>query len=198
MCWARAAPLGGPALSGLLFAFLATLLAGIGARDQLTVAGIAARQGARPGLIGVAVATSIVTAAMAAYGGSLLAPLLAGDARLMFASLALALAGGEMLLLSARRMPDEPTQSLGAIAIVLSAHQLTDAARFLVFAITVATRAPISAGLGGALGGTCIVLAGWLAAGTLPTARLSLIRRPVGGALLILATVLAMQAMGRA
>ncbi len=143
-------------------------------------------------------ATSMATAAAAAYGGALLAPLLAGNVRLMFASLALALAGGEMLLFSARRMPDEPTQSLGAIAIVLSAHQLTDAARFLVLAITVATRAPLSAGLGGALGGACVVLAGWLAAENLPTARVSLIRRPVGGALLILALVLALKAMGRA
>lgn len=184
-------------MSGLLFALMATLLTGIGARDQLTVAGIAALHGARPGLIGVALLTSISTATAAAYGGALLAPLLAGNARLMFASLALALAGAEMLFLSARRMPDEPTQSLGAIAIVLSAHQLTDAARFLVFAIAVATRAPISVGLGGALGGACVVLAGWLAAENLPAARLSLIRRPIGGALLILAAVLAMRATGK-
>ena len=72
-------------MSGLLFAFLATLLAGIGSRDQLTVAGIAARQGQRPGLIMTAMATSIAAAAAAAYGGALLAPLMGGDARLMCA-----------------------------------------------------------------------------------------------------------------
>ncbi len=184
-------------MSGLLFAFLATLLAGIGARDLLTVAGIAARQGQRPGLIMVAIATSIATATAAAWGGALLAPLMGGDARLIFAALALAFAGGEMLVLTARRMPDEPTRSLGATAIVLAAHQLTDASRFLIFAIAVATRAPISAGLGGALGGAAVVLAGWLAAENLPARQLAMIRRPVGGGLLILAAVLAMKAMGR-
>jgi Ca2+/H+ antiporter, TMEM165/GDT1 family len=184
-------------MSGLLFALLATLLAGIGARDQLTVAALAARQGQRPGLILIAMATSIATAAAAACGGALLAPLMAGDARLMFAGLALAFAGGEMLFFSARRMPDEPTQSLGATAIVLSAHQLTDASRFLIFAIAVATHAPIPTGLGGALGGAGVVLAGWLAAGNLPKRQLSIIRRSVGAGLLILAAVLAMKAMGR-
>ncbi len=184
-------------MSGLIFALLATLLAGIGARDQLTVAGIAARQGQRPGLLVVALATSIATAGAAAYGGALLAPMMGGNARLMFAALALAFAGVEMLILAARKMPDEPTQSLGATAIVLAAHQLTDAARFLIFAIAVATRAPISAGLGGAFGGVCIVVAGWLAAESLPVRKLSIIRRSVGAALLVLAAVLAMKAMGR-
>ena len=184
-------------MSGLLFALLATLLAGIGARDLLIVAGIAARQGPRPGLLAVAVATSLATGAAAAYGGALLAPLMGGTARLMFAALALALAGAEMVIFSARRMPDEPTRSLGATAIVLTAHQLTDASRFLVFAIAVATRAPISAGLGGALGGACVVLAGWLAAGNLPARHLARIRRPVGGVLLVLAALLALSALGR-
>lgn len=183
-------------MSGLLFAFLATVLAGIGARDQLTVAGIAARQGQRPGLLVIAVATSIATAAAAAYGGALLGPLMGGNARLMFASLALAFAGLEMLVLTARGMPAEPTQSLGATAIVLSAHQITDASRFLVLAIVVATHAPISAGLGGALGGAGVMLAGWLVAGSLPVRQLSMIRRAVGGGLLILALVLAMRAIG--
>ena len=129
-------------------------------------------------------------------GGALLAPLTGGDARLIFAALALAFAGAEMLVFSARRMPDEPTQSLGATAIVLSAHQLTDASRFLILAIAAATHAPISAGLGGALGGTGVVLAGWLAAGSLPKRQLSMIRRSVGAGLLILAAGLAMRAIG--
>lgn len=185
-------------MSALLFALVASLLAGIGARDQLTVAGIAARAGQRPGLLVIALATSTATAAAAAYGGALLAPLMAGNARLMFAALALGLAGGEMLVFTARRMPDEPTQSLGATAIVLTAHQLTDAVRFLILAIAVATRAPISAGLGGVLGGASVVLAGWLVAENLPMRQLALIRRSVGAVLLAVAAVLAMKAMGRA
>lgn len=185
-------------MSGFLFTFLATLLTGVGARDQRTVAGLAARAGQRPGLLIVALLTSIMTAGAAAYGGALLAPLMGGNARLMFAGLALAFAGGEMLVFTARRMPDEPTQSLGAIAIVLGAHQLTDAARFLVLAIAVATRAPISAGVGGAFGGACVVAAGWLAAEALPKGGLSTIRRLSGAALLGLAIFVTLKALGRA
>ena len=94
-------------------------------------------------------------------------------------------------------MPDEPTHSLGATAIVLLAHQLTDAARFLVFAIAVATAAPIPAGLGGAVGGSATVAAGWLFAAELGRFRLGLVRRIIGAILLALAAWLALRALGR-
>lgn len=48
-------------MTGFLFAFLACLIAGIGARDQLTVAALAVRQGQRPLLLVVAVLVSIAT-----------------------------------------------------------------------------------------------------------------------------------------
>ena len=184
-------------MSGLIFALIATLLAGIGARDQMTVAGLALRGGQRWGLLFVAVATSLATAAFAAWAGLKVAPLLTANARLIFAAIALALAGGESLLLAPRRLPDEPTQSLGAIALVLLAHQLSDAARFLIFAIAVATAAPLSAGLGGAIGGAATVTAGWMFAGELGRFRLAALRRIVGAVLLVLALWLIARAFGR-
>lgn len=185
-------------MTGFIFALLATLLAGIGARDQMTVAALALRQGQRPGLLGIAVLTSIATAAFAAYAGLKVAPLLSANARMIFAAIALALAGDESLLLRPKHLPEEPTQSLGATAIVLTAHQLTDAARFLVFAIAVATAAPIPAGLGGAVGGAATVTAGWLLAAELGRLPLVAARRMIGVVLLALAVWLALRALGRA
>lgn len=185
-------------MTGFMFALLATLLAGIGARDQMTVAALAMRQGQRPGLLVVAVLTSIATAAFAAYAGLKVAPLLTANARMIFAAIALALAGGESLLLKPRPSPEEPTQSLGATAIVLVAHQVTDAARFLVFAIAVATAAAIPAGLGGAVGGAVTVVAAWLLAAELGRVPLVALRRTIGVVLLALAAWLALRALGRA
>ncbi len=184
-------------MTGLIFALLATVLAGIGARDQLTVAALAARQGQRPGLLMIAVIASVATAAFAAFAGLKVAPLLTANARMIFAAIALALAGGESLLLAPRKLPDEPTQSLGATAIVLLAHQVTDAARFLVFAIAVATAAPIAAGLGGAVGGSATVAAGWMFGAQLGRFRLGMVRRVIGAILLALAGWLALRALGR-
>ena len=186
-------------MSGFLFAFIACLLAGIGARDQLTVAGLAARQGQRPLLLAVAVLTSVATAGIAAWAGFMVLPILAGNTNggLILAALATAFAGGEMLLLRSKRLPDEPTQSLGATAIVLTAHQLTDAGRFFVFALAVATAAPIPAGLGGAVGGAMAVTSGWIAGEALPARQVGIVRWVIGALLLVLAAWLALRGLGR-
>ena len=71
------------------------------------------------------------------------------------------LAALELMFASARRAPAEPTRSLGAIALVLFAGQLTDAARFLVLALAVASGEPALAAVGGALGSGAVLTAGW-------------------------------------
>ena len=184
-------------MSGALFALIACALAGIGARDQLLVAGLAARNGSRPGLLVVALLSSISTAGIAAFAAQAVLPLLAADARQLLAALALGLAGAEMLLAKPARLGAEPTHSLGATAIVLLAQQLTDAARFLVFALAVGTGAPLAAGAGGAIGGAAAVAAGWLAGDDLLTLRLTLVRRVAGAVLLVVAAGLALTVLGR-
>ena len=52
------------------------------------------------------------------------------------------------------RAPKEPTHSVGAASLVLIAHQITDAARFLAFGIGAAYAAAIPAAMGCAAGGT--------------------------------------------
>ena len=172
------------------------ILAGLGARDQAVVAALAERQGQRPALLLVALACSVATAALAAWAGSTILPMLVPKARTILAAMALALAGVELLLIGGRRKPEEPTLSLGATGIVLLAHQVTDAARFLVFAITVAAAAPLSAGIGGAAGGAVALGAAWLAPEYFGGARVRTIRRVIGGLLLIVAVIVAVPALG--
>lgn len=184
-------------MTGFYFAFLAVLFAGLGARDQAAVAGLSAGQGSRPGVLLIGIAISIATAAFAAWAAQVIAPLLTINARLFFAGLALVLAGGESLLLMPGRRPQEPTLSLGALAIVLLAHQATDAARFLVFAIAVATNAPLPVGIGGAAAGAAVIFAGWLAPELVLDRRLRPIRRWLGVLLLAVGVFLCLRAMGR-
>ena len=188
-----------PHMSGFLFAFIAALLAGIGARDQLTVAGLAARNGQRLGLLAVAVLCAAMTGVIAGWAAGLVVPLLEGNARAgqVLIAVALAFAGAEMLVLGARKPPEEPTQSLGATGIVLTAHQLTDAARFFIFAIAAATAAPIPAGAGGAVGGIAVVALGWIAAEDMPLKLSSIVRRSLGVVALLLAVWFAMHGLGR-
>jgi len=184
-------------MTGFYFTLLAVLLVGFGARDQATVAGLTLRQGGRPGVLLVAIAASIATAAFAAWGASLVAPMLIPKARMILAAMALVLSGIEALLIAPRRQPDEPTASLGALAIVLFAHQLTDAARFLIFAIAVASSAPIPAGIAGAVGGAVLLAVGWAVPETVTHRHARTVRRSVGVAMLFIAAFMALRAFGR-
>jgi hypothetical protein len=168
---------------------LAVLLAGLGARDQATVAGLAARQGQRPAVLIVAVLSAALTALAAAWAAHVMLSLLPPPARAIFAAIALGLAGAESLVLSAPRRPREPTNSLGALALVLVAHQAIDAARFVVFGLGIGLGAPWPAGAAGALGGGVLVTLAWARPDllALPAARWI---RKASGLLLMLAALM--------
>lgn len=184
-------------MTGFYFTLLAVLLAGFGARDQITVAGLSAGQGARPGVLITGIAVCIATAAFAAWGSTYVAPMLIPKARLIFVAMALAFAGIEALLIAPRRRPAEPTSSLGALAIVLFAHQLTDAARFLVFAVAIASNSPVGAGMAGAVGSGVLLAAAWTAPEAVSHRRARLARRLIGVVLLLVAGFVALRAFGR-
>ncbi len=185
-------------MTGLIFALLATLLAGIGARDQVLVAQLAERNGARPALLLVAVASGALAAGLAAWGGGQVAGLMAGPARLFLVALALGLAGLELLALKPRAAPAEPTHSLGAFALVIFVTQLTDAARFLVFALAALTRAPVTSGAGGAIGAALVVGAGWMMLVPAQLPWLTTLRRALGIGLMLLALVVGAGVLGSA
>jgi hypothetical protein len=183
-------------VTAALLAFVAVVLAGLGARDQLLLAGLNARRAGSMVWI-VALATSVATAWIAAQAAVAVGPVLRGNARPIFAGLALAIAGLECLVIVGRRTPAEPTRSVAAAAIVLLAHQIADGARFLIFAIAVGANAPTAAALGGALGGAVSVTAGWIAGEALPLNRLRATRRIIGGLLVLAALLIGVQGIVR-
>lgn len=170
--------------------FLAVLLAGIGARDQGIVAGLALRQGRRPGVLIVGIAAALLTALLAAYAARVMLVTLPPPARSILAAIALGMAGIESMILTARRSPKEPTNSLGALAIVLLAHQVTDAARFVVFGLAIGLAGPGPAGAAGTLGGTLLIAFAWARPHLLETAAARWTRRGAGAVLLGVALVL--------
>ena len=131
---------------------LACLLVTAASREQLRVARLSAALGAGTGLFVAIGLSSIVTSAVAAWAGWLIAPSMAGAAKQMFVALALILGAVELAFLRSGPVPKEPTRSVGAIALVLFFKQLTDASRFLVLGFSVVTGDPYLAAAGGALG----------------------------------------------
>jgi hypothetical protein len=172
-------------MTGFLVAFIATLLLGAGARDQLLIAGLAARQGQRPAVLAIALVSAALAALAALWLASSFAPQLEAPVRRMLAILALAFAALEMILLRPGAVPIEPTNSLGAFGVVVLSLQIFDAARFLLFGIVVASMVPGAAGLGGALGGMAVVAIGWAAGQSLLDLPLQRLRRWLGATLLL-------------
>jgi len=173
-------------VSGFLFAFLAVLVAAAGARDQVLIAALTRSQGPRPMLLAVAMAGALAATALAGWAAHRLGADMTGPARKALAGIALILAGGEMVLVAPGRKPAEPTRSLFAAFLVLTAWQISDAARLLVLALGVATASPVPAALGGALASCAMLAAGWLMPGPVGTPALRRIRRWAGVAVVLL------------
>ena len=182
---------------GFYFTFLAVILAGLGARDQVLVAALSRHHGQRPAVLIVAAVVCVLSAALAAWLGKSVSPLLGPEARTFLGGLALVFAGGESLLIAPRRDPAEPSRSLAALAIILTSHQLTDAARFLVFGIAVATSAPIPAAVGGALGGLVVLGAAWALPSHFAHRHLRSTRRLIGAMLALIGLYVCLSAMGK-
>lgn len=184
-------------MTSLLFAMVATFLTALGARDQLLVARLADRLGTSGGLLVVGLASSALSAFGAAWVGAWLARTMSESAATMFVAIALLLAAFECAWPNREKAPQEPTRSLGAIAIVLFARQLTDASRFLVAAFAVVFAGWPLAGLGGAIGGGAALAFGWTMAGTLEQ-KLPLrgLRLAMAAILFLLAAITGLSARG--
>ncbi len=180
-------------MAAALYAFIAAVIAGIGARDQLLVAGLVARLGRRWPILLVALASAMVSTAIVVVAARTISGELNNRAGLLLAALALALAALELALVQPRRAPREPTRSLGAAGIVLLATQITDATRFLDFAIAIATEAPRTAGLGGMTASLVVITAGWLGGAELLALPIRPVRRALAGVLMLVAVWLVWQ-----
>ena len=182
-------------MSGFLYAFLAVLVCGIGARDQVLVAGLTRVQGARPMLLVVALLAALGTSAFAGWAAARLVADMEPPARILFAAFALVLAGLEVLVLRGPRAPEEPTGSLFAAFVVLAAQQITDGARFLILALGLATAAPLPAALGGGVASMAVVGAGWLVPDLASARPVRRVRRLAGGTLVVVGLWLGLRQM---
>ncbi|GFZ98153.1 hypothetical protein GCM10010923_02830 [Blastomonas marina] len=139
-------------MAALMFAFVAAFLVTMGARDQVLVSDLSAK--GHGAALPVGVVAGWAASALAGYGAGYVLPALVPDARDIIGAVAAIFSGLELLLLRPGRAPKEPTHSVGAASLVLIAHQITDAARFLAFGIGAAYAAAIPAAMGCAAGGT--------------------------------------------
>ena len=102
-------------------------------------------------MLGVVAVCAIAAGAAAAWLAMTFGDWLTQEQTSWFVAAALVLAAAEVMFLDAPKAPREPTQSTGAIAIVLFAGILADASGLLILAFGVASAAPLLAGAGGAL-----------------------------------------------
>jgi len=176
-------------VDGFLIALLLVFALAMGGRDQWLVAHWTDALERSTALLAVAVLCACVSAGVMAWIGAEFAELLPRRAAQMLVAFALAIAAAELAYPIRIKMPQEPTRSLGAIALVLLARQMGDGARFAVFAVAAWTVVPLTAGLGGALGGVAAVAVGWSVGSE------TLARWPLRIARLVLAGCLALAAL---
>jgi putative Ca2+/H+ antiporter (TMEM165/GDT1 family) len=182
-------------LDSFLFSLLLVFALALGGRDQWLVARWADALGQRASLLAVGIASAALTAALMAWVGAGFAAQLPPRAAQMLVAFALAIAAFELAWLVKIAEPREPTRSLGAFAIVLAARQLGDAARFAVFAFAASASLPVTAALGGAVGGSAAIALGWSLGGeSLARLPLAIIRRVAAACLLVAALFIGLNA----
>jgi Ca2+/H+ antiporter, TMEM165/GDT1 family len=179
----------------VLISLLLVFALASGGRGQWLVAQFSDALGRSAPLLLVGMACAALSAVLMAWLGAGLAELLPRRAGQMLVAVALALAAVELAWPVKLPAPREPTRSLGAIAIVLGARQVGDAGRIAVFALAAWAHWPVTAALGGALGGAGAIALGWsLGAAGLARWPLAKLRRVLAAALLVAALFIGMGA----
>lgn len=178
-----------------LISLLLVFALALGGRDQWLVARWAEVLGRSVPLLLTGMACAALSAALMAWAGAEFAALLPRRAAQMLVAFALALAAFELAWPVKPPAPREPTRSLGAVAIVLAARQVGDAARFAVFALAAWASLPATAALGGALGGAGAIALGWSLGGDgLARLRLPILRRTLAACLIVAALFIGLNA----
>jgi putative Ca2+/H+ antiporter (TMEM165/GDT1 family) len=182
-------------VDGFLLALLLVFALAFGGRDQWMVAQWSDALGRNAGLLTMAVLSAAISAAAMAWIGAEFAAILPGRARQMLVAFALGAAAVELAWPGRPPPPREPTRSLPALFIVLLARQIGDGARFGIVALAAWTGAPVTAAIGGMLGGAAAVAAGWsLGAATLTRWPLRAVRLALAAGLLIAALFIGLDA----
>jgi len=163
-------------MDSFLLCLILVFAIAMGGRDQGLVAHLSDAFAKGPGkaqrplpVLVLGCAGAAASAAVMAYAGASLAALLPQRAAEMLIAFALGIAAFELSWPVRLKPLREPTRNGIAVAIVLIWRQLGDAARFVVFALAAEALYPLTAFLGGAIGGIGAVAIGW----SLGTERLS-------------------------
>ncbi|KQM97812.1 hypothetical protein ASE85_13045 [Sphingobium sp. Leaf26] len=141
-------------MDALLIALLGCLLGEMGDKSQLLVLALATRYNRNGAIIAGICIAAIANAAISAFAGAWIGPMLGSDARLLFMALSVLFLGAGFFW--PVRQPDPLTGwRLGAIlttAIGLFILGFGDGPQFLILGIATRTADPWLAGIGGALG----------------------------------------------
>ena len=186
-------------MSGSFFiALVLTVIAALGGRDQLLVARIRAAGAQRGGLplLVIGIACAVLTGALAAWAGGVVDAMISDAAETMLVAFALGLAGLELLWPNREKRLLEPTRSLGAIALVLLARQVSDGPRFVIFALAASSGAPLLTGVGGAAGAAVAIALGWSLGAALERLPLRPVRLALGTIIVVAAIVIGLTARG--
>ena len=134
-------------MDALLTALLGCLLGEIGDKSQLLVLALATRYDRNGAVIAGIVAAAIANAAISAFAGAWIGPMLGADARLLFLAL------GLMWRVSPPDTLDGwPTGPFLTTALGLFILGFGDGPQFLILGIATRTAEPWLAGIGGAIG----------------------------------------------
>ena len=182
-------------MAAFLLALAAVFAVSLGGRDQLLAARLGARLDKTGGLLAAGTVASLVSSFAMATVGLAMALALPGAAADMLVAMALIVAAVELAWQRPARLPEEPTRSLFATFVVLLARQLSDAARFCVFAFAAGGSAWL-AGIGGALGGAAALALGFAVGNELVAWPLRPIRLVLAAILLVAAIMTGLTARG--
>lgn len=156
-------------MDSFLFCLILVAVIAFGGREQRLIAQLSDRLADRSGplvrrpfpLLAGGIVCAILSAGVMTYAGLTLAKIMPARAAQMLVALALAIAAFELFWPVRLKPAREPTRSVGAIALVIVWRQLGDAARFVIFAFAVQATYPLTALIGGGLGGAAAVVVGW-------------------------------------
>lgn len=166
-----------------------------GGRDSHVMAGLSDGLGRAPLLLATGIGCALASAALMAWLGATFAAMLPYTAAQMLVAFALCLAALELVLPLRIKQPAEPTRSLGAIALVLLARQIGDAARFIIFALAALAHFPAFSALGGGIAGAGALALAWSqGADGMARLRPSLWRRVLAVCLFVAAILLGVNA----
>lgn len=174
-------------MDAALIAFALCTLTAFGSRAHLLIAELGETLGRAIGLLAIAAFMALLTTAIMAILGAMLAEPLVGEERQWLIVCTLLLAALELALPVKTPRLVEPTRSLGAIALVLFARQIVDAPRLCAFASAAALADPDHALAGGGLAALLSTALAWFSCNRdFPQTTRNVVRRVLAAILMAL------------